>query len=1123
MNSNTPKRGHADGLKDLSSTVADLQNEPKQRGAEVALAESERRFRDLVETSHDLIWAVDETGRITYLNQACRKIYGREPEEMIGHMFLEFVPPEQYEKDLAAFNEAIRTGKQTVDYTSRIYHADGSIVILTANAVIMRDNDGRVIGSTGIARDMTERLSAAGALRNREQEQRRLAQQLEKERLQLVAAQRVGKVGCWEMDLATMAVIWSEETYRIFETAPAGFQPTHDAFLQIVHPEDRKKVDAAFLESLAHSSPCSIEHRVLLPGGKIKFVEERWQAFADDSGKPDKAIGTCQDITERKLAEALLRRSETLLRIAGKAARLGGWAIELPEYKLTWSDETCVIHDLPPGYQPTFEEGVSLFPPESRAEVARCVESCARDGKSYDFEVPKITAKGRRIWVRSMGEAVRDADGRIIRLQGAFQDITERKHAELELSKSNRALRMLSACGGALTKMTEEKQLLNEICRLAVEIGGYRMAWVGYAQDDAARSIIPITHAGEELDYLSRIKPSWSADDLAGQGPAGQVIRSGKAVVLDDIGRQDAYFKWHEDAQARGYRGVICLPLRDEKRTFGLLGLYSGEINQPGADELGLLQELADDLAFGIGNLRARAEHRKAQQEIARQAALLDKATDAIVIRDLANRVIFWNSGAERVYGWKAGEAIGRTVSEFLYSDLFGFLPAMQAVLQKGEWVGELQKKTRTGQLVTMDCRWTLVRNEQQEPDSVLCIETDVTERKKLESNLLRAQRMESIGTLAGGIAHDLNNVLAPILMSVALLKTKITDADSERLLHTLQKSAQRGADLVRQVLSFARGVEGQRIEIDPAQLLCEIRSVVRETFPKSIIFELAAKKNRCSVMGDPTQLHQVFLNLCVNARDAMPNGGTLTIKLENVGLDESFATMNADAKPGAYVAVQVEDTGSGIPPEIRDRIFEPFFTTKAVGKGTGLGLSTTLAIVKSHGGFINVSSEVGKGTNFMVYLPANTPRAATDQVTVEPSRSPRGNGELIMVVDDEESIRQVARQILERFGYRVLLACQGEEAVALYVRRQEEIAVVLTDMAMPVMDGPALIIALKSLNPQVRIIGSSGHTSPGGMANLAGVGVAHFVPKPYPAELLLKTVHGALNATTTTNKHEYE
>jgi PAS domain S-box-containing protein len=862
-----------------------------------------------------------------------------------------------------------------------------------------------------------------------------------------------------------------------------------------------------------------IEQRIAELTARLRETEKELQSL---TGKKSIAVELLQSKEQQRESEAArekLEWSASLQRIAGKAARLGGWAIELPEYKLTWSDETCDIHDQPAGYQPAYGEGVSMFPPEYREEVARKVKACAEEGIPYDFELPKITAKGRRIWVRSMGEAVRDASGKIIRLQGAFQDITERKQAELNLFKSNRALRLLRACSEALTLVADEKQLLAEVCRLAVEVGEYRMAWVGYAQDDESHLILPMAHAGAEQGYLSKMEFTWSENNLFGRGPAGEAIRSGQSVVCEDITKHPAANDYLNELQTRGYRGVICLPLRDENRAFGLLTLYSAQVLQPGDDELKLLHELADDLAFGIKSLRARAESRIAGQKIAQQAALLDKARDAIFVRDLENRVMFWNKGAERVYGWSAADVLGRSTAEFLSRDQRTVAPAFQALLQKGEWAGEFRKQTKAGHAITVDCRWTLVRDEHQQPHSVLCIETDITEKKQLEANFLRAQRMESIGTLAGGIAHDLNNVFAPILMSITLLKMNLHDEESKDVLQTLQSSAQRGAELVKQVLSFARGVEGERIEINPLHLLRELGIVVRDTFPKSIVFDLRDKLDLRTVTGDPTQLHQVFLNLCVNARDAMPDGGILTVKLQNALLDAKAAAMNPDAHPGAYVAVQVSDSGSGIALEIRDRIFEPFFTTKEFGKGTGLGLSTSLAIVKSHGGFINVDSEPTKGTTFTVYLPANTSKAQPEKVVEDSPQLPAGNGELILVVDDEKSIRHIAQHTLERVGYRVLLAAEGAEALALYAQHSEEIAVVLTDMAMPVMDGPSLIVALRALNPQVQIIGSSGLTSAEALAKSVGKRIRHFLSKPYTAELLLKTLDELLNGQPANNK----
>ena len=885
-------------------------------------------------------------------------------------------------------------------------------------------------------------------------------------------------------------------------------------FQEITHPDDLQ----TDLENVGRLLVGEIrfyhmEKRYFHKQGHVLWVLLSVSLLRDAAGQPLHFIAQVQDITERKSTEQTLRKNEALLRIAGRVARLGGWTIQLPEYTLTWSDEICAIHEAPPGYTPTLEEGIQLFPPEARAEVIRLVKECEEHGTPYDIEVPKLTVKGRQIWVRSIGEAVRNSDGKIIRLQGAFQDITERRKVEVEMARLNRALRMLSACHEALIKAVDEPQLLAEICRLAVEIGHYRMAWVGYAVPDPDCSITPMACAGEGSEFLGKIKPTWSDKNATGQGPAGRAIRSGQAVVCEDITQTSVVFNWRDEALAYGFRSVIALPLRDENRTFGLLCLYSGEVSQPGADELKLLQDLADDLAFGIGNLRARAERQVAQQKIAQQAALLDQATDAIMVRDLEHRVTFWSKSAERIYGWSATEVISRSTLEFLFVDPKGFGEAMRHLLQHGKWVGELQKKTKAGQIIHMDCRWTLVRDDANRPASILAIETDITEKKRLEAQFLRAQRMESIGTLAGGIAHDLNNMLAPILISVELLNMKFPDAEAAEILRTIQASAQRGSELVRQVLSFARGVEGQRIDVNPIYLIREIQKIVRDTFPKSINFDFEAQKNLWFITGDLTQLHQVFLNLCLNARDAMPAGGRLTVTMENVVLDETYAAMNPGSFPGTFVVIQVADTGSGIPPEIRDRIYEPFFTTKEIGKGTGLGLSTTLAIIKSHGGFINLCSEAGKGAIFKVYLPAKTTAVAADHPVAESLGPPRGNGELVLIVDDEEAIRKIAQRTLERFGYRVVTARNGAEAVSLYAQQSGEIAVVLTDMAMPIMDGPALIIALKSMNPEVRIIGSSGLASHGGVAKAIGAGLNHFLPKPYTTEILLKTLRKALTS----------
>ncbi len=620
------------------------------------------------------------------------------------------------------------------------------------------------------------------------------------------------------------------------------------------------------------------------------------------------------------------------------------------------------------------------------------------------------------------------------------------------------------------------------------------------ASEQSYRNIVEMypdlifVNRGGKIDYINpaglKLLGAESADQALGRSP------------LDFI---------HPDDQPETQRRIQRLLERPGSVPTAQLRLITLNGEAIEIESTGASYQSGDELLIQVV-CRNTSEQARTANLLREQAALLDTTRDAIIIRDLDQRILYWNKGAERMYGWTAEEALGRHSSDLLYQDLAEFDAACVQLLQTGEWVGELKQQKKDGTPLVVECRWSVAHDAQGAPRRILAINTDVTERRALEQQFLRAQRLESIGTLAGGIAHDLNNILTPIILSINLLKRLVRGDQAQTLLDVVADNARRGADMVAQVLLFARGQEtGRRVPVNLANIVQEIERIVRDAFPKSIIFSSTVPPDLWRVSGDPTQLHQVLLNLCVNSRDAMANGGNLAIRAENLMIDKNYAAMNLKLQPGPYVAVSVEDSGAGMAPEVLDRIFEPFFTTKEAGIGTGLGLSTSLAIIKAHGGDIRVYSEPNTGATFRIYLPAE-PNSATVAADEQAPQSPRGVGQLILVVDDEPAIREITRQTLEAYGYRAIVASDGAEAISIYAQRSTEIELVITDMMMAIMDGPAAIRVLRRMNPNIRIIAASGISANGGAARLSELNVKHFLAKPYTAEALLQMVERALD-----------
>ena len=768
----------------------------------------------------------------------------------------------------------------------------------------------------------------------------------------------------------------------------------------------------------------------------------------------NQTVVVIRDITEQRAAEAALRESEARFRLLAETMPQLVW-MALPDGQLIyfnqkWFDYTGMTSEESQG--PGWKH--AIHPDDLPRTLQRWQQSIA-GGETYEIEYRLRQVDGTYHWMLGRALPLRDDAGDIVKWLGTCTDIDELRQALEAASSSEERLKVFARVSNDAIWdwdfVTQELRWNEGLTTL-----------FGY-----------LPHEVETFE-------SWC--NLI-DGEDRQRVVDGVRAVLDQRGNS-----WSDEYHLHRKDGSLAYIL----------------------DRGHVIRDADGNPLRMISGMTDLTQRRAVEEKLAQQAALIDEARDAIFVRDLNHRVIFWSKGAERIYGWRAADALGRRCYELLDVDDAEFEAAVQVVLREGQWNGEMGRTAASGAALTVNSRWTLMRDGQGDPKSILSIETDITESKKLEQQFLRAQRMESIGTLSGGIAHDLNNLLMPIVMGVDMLKRLDPDEQNLRVIKNIERSAKRGANLVKQMVSFARGAEGSRVAVRLGDVVAEVQSIAESTFPKNVRFDTDISPDLSLILGDATQIHQVLLNLCVNARDAMPGGGWLSLTARNADLDAQVATLHGGAT-GGYVVLRVADNGAGMTKEVLDRIFEPFFTTKEVGKGTGLGLSTALGIVRGHGGFVEVSSEPGQGTVVEVYLPANVDSAAATDLEHKSEMLPMGHGETIMVVDDETSILDVTRQTLESFGYNVITADDGAEAIAHYALRHSEIAVVLTDIMMPIMDGPTLIAAMRRIDPNVTVVTASGQNRKAIGSNTASANGQLFLAKPYSAEALLCTLNNVL------------
>ncbi len=1085
--------GKAFELTTLRRNPSEPENEsPRGKQAARDIREREERYRTLLETMEEGYYEVDLRGNFTFVNDSMCRIHQTPREELLGVNNRDYMDPATARNVYRIFNRVYQTGQPVKSLEWEIVKKDGSRAVEESSVYLMRDAEGRAVGFRGIVRDVTERKRMEEALRQRE------------ERFRLVAEDEGAWV--WEVDTEGRYTYASPVVEKVL-----GYRPEEIVgkkyYYDLMSPDRREELKKSVAEIFRRRGVIrNLLNLNVHKDGRLIYLETKGSPIVDVQGNLRGYRGVDHDVTERKQAEDLYRTLTDSSQVGIYIMQDGQFRFMNPRFRSYFGESLGEPQDV---------EHRAIPHSEDRKKVERNAAQVLQGGRMMSYEYRIIDSDGKTRWVLERITPI-SYEGRPAVLANNV-DITELKEVEEALRRSEEEAKRLA----------REAAVLAEIGRIISSTLKIEEVYDQFAAKVAQllpldRISIHVFHPVEDLAGIVYVSGADVADRRGGDSYAmsamtREMMRSRKSLLIqtDDPAEVARHSPQLLSTLAAGLRSMVSVPLISNDQVIGVMHIRSRKREAYTENHVRLAERVGDQIAGAIANALLFAQRQDAESALReseeKYRLVVQNANDAIMVAQ-DGAIKFSNAKTEELTGYSAAELAEIPFVQHIHpEDRESFLQRNRDRRTGKTGPGSsFRIRNKSGGEIWVELNSVAILWDGK--PATLNFLRNITDQKTLESQFLQSQKMEAIGRLAGGIAHDFNNLLTIVNTHAQLGLSEAQEGDPLRdKFDAIQKAGERAANLTRQLLAFSRRQQTEMKVIDLNEVLIDLEKMLGRILGEDIELLCVLDRAPGMVKADPTQIEQVILNLVVNARDAMPTGGKLTIETKVIDLTEEYAYTHLGMEPGRYVMLSVSDTGIGMAPETRERIFEPFFTTKEMGKGTGLGLSTVYGIIRQSRGHIWVYSEPGGGTTLKIYLPRADENASRSGAKLAGQTASGGN-ETILVVEDEEEVRLLAVQILRQHGYHVLEAANGGDALLLCEQWKEPIDLLLADVVMPEINGPDLARRLKFIRPEVQIVFMSGYTDNAILQNGVMESRMLFLQKPFTIQTLARIVREALD-----------